>query len=201
CHTSFDQLAPMVASENTTVARASDHRRPTVSPSQPPPHEPSPNPTSAALIAQPKVVRSVPKSSITLGATMPSSCASIPSQISTSMQIPNVTTENAPSGARERASLKVVATASSPIVCAQGMAWGPVSGKRQCVSQGTGCPPPATNGFMPATARERNSGYPIGGTNHRHGIAVRACCPESLTQETVQDVNKAYHPDPDLKDM
>src|SRR5690606_325804 len=115
-HTPSDQLAPTVASEKTTVASASDQRRPTASPSQPPAQEPIPNPTKAALIAQPKLVRSVPKSSITRGATMPSTWASMPSQTSTSMHTANVTNEKDLSGARASASLNDVATPSPLVV-------------------------------------------------------------------------------------
>src|SRR5688572_21577409 len=66
------------------------------------------------MTAIPNVPRSTPYSSITIGATMPSSCASIPSAIRTSMQTAKVITEKALSGWREIASLKDVATLVLP---------------------------------------------------------------------------------------
>jgi hypothetical protein len=103
-----------VAAEKTTVPIASDQRRPILSPSQPPPHDPSPKPISAAITAMPNVPRSTPNSPITIGATMPSSCASIPSAMSTSMQIAKVMIEKALIGWREIASLNDIATVALP---------------------------------------------------------------------------------------
>jgi hypothetical protein len=57
----------------------------------------------------PKVPLSTAKSAITLGAMMPSNCWSIPSQVSTSMQMTKVAIWNARNGARSIASLNVVA--------------------------------------------------------------------------------------------
>src|SRR5687767_1869574 len=107
CHTSPAVLAAIVPSENTAAASASDQRRPTRSPSQPPDHEPRPKPTIDALMATPKMPRSTPNSAITSGATIPSSCWSRPSATSTIIQIMKVSTWNVRSGRRDITSLKL----------------------------------------------------------------------------------------------
>ena len=68
-----------------------------------------PKPTNAAITAMPKVPLSVPNCSITSGATMPSNCASMPSQTSTIMQMAKAMMEYGLIACAEMASLKVVA--------------------------------------------------------------------------------------------
>ncbi len=60
-------------------------------------------------MAMPKAPRVTPKSRITAGATIPSSCMSMPSQTSTSRQTARVAHWKARKGARDSASPKVMA--------------------------------------------------------------------------------------------